>query len=376
MAHVRWLRWFGRRTISSRPTCQTLTNAEARLKTVRDEMVALQEELDWTVYVAFGLVSEEAAQLPPLDEIAPLCSSHRPFAIRMARSVESGESSTHWFEAMGVVPTTAVPTSSDEATARRIEARLKLIDDDAHLALLETAEFKRKWEPHDFASEVKSATRTWLADQVEQAVIRKGRPVTRDRVNAEVQADPRFLALAEILQDRRDVDIDGLVQSVLCDESVPNQPWHVYTDSGLAKRAAWEAVFALQRREDAGETGLDIPVPPEYSQGSRGKSTDFLKNEYWQLRGKLDVPKERFIAFTEVPGRSGADTLYGWAGWTPLQRVKAMLAMDEDLEDAGVPLADRVGLLDSAWRLLPDVEREDPGRGKPAEGRTAGHRGN
>jgi hypothetical protein len=100
-------------------------------------------------------------------------------------------------------------------------------------------------------------------------------------------------------------------------------------------------------------------VPPEYSQGSRGKSSDFLRTDYWRLRGKLDVPKERFIAFTEVPGRSGAETLYGWAGWTAQQRVKAILAIDEELEDAAVPLADRIGLLDSAWRLLPDVARDD-----------------
>ena len=33
--------------------------------------------------------------------------------------------------------------------------------------------------------------------------------------------------------------------------------------------------------------------------------------------------------------------------------------LDEELEDASVPLADRIGLLDSAWRLLPDVARED-----------------
>jgi hypothetical protein len=39
--------------------------------------------------------------------------------------------------------------------------------------------------------------------------------------------------------------------------------------------------------------------------------------------------------------------------------VKAILAMDEELEDASVPLADRIGLLESAWRLLPDVARED-----------------
>src|SRR5206468_3769398 len=90
-----------------------------------------------------------------------------------------------------------------------------------------------------------------------------------------------------------------------------------------------------------------------------GKSTDYLRNEYWRLRGKLDVPKERLIAFTEVPRRSTEGILYGWAGWLPLQRIKAALAIDEELEDAGVPLAERTGLLDGAWALLPDAARED-----------------
>lgn len=130
-------------------------------------------------------------------------------------------------------------------------------------------------------------------------------------------------------------------------------------ESGLAKWAAWEEVWSLQRREDAGERIESIPEPPEYSQGGRGKSPDFLRNAYWRLRGKLNVPKERFVCFTEVPGRSGVETLHGWAGWTAQRRVKAILVIDEELEDASVPLADRVGLLDSAWRLLPDVARED-----------------
>jgi len=72
-----------------------------------------------------------------------------------------------------------------------------------------------------------------------------------------------------------------------------------------------------------------------------------------------DEVQERFIAFTEVPGRSRVEMLYGWAGWTPTQRLKAMLRIDEELEAAAVALADRIGLLDSAWRLLPEAARED-----------------
>lgn len=95
------------------------------------------------------------------------------------------------------------------------------------------------------------------------------------------------------------------------------------------------------------------------AQFMRGLRGDYLDDRVYKMRGSWDVPIEAFIAFTEVPARQAPDSLYGWAGWTPQQRVKAILAIDEELEDATVPLADRIGLLDSAWRLLPDVARED-----------------
>ena len=58
--------------------------------------------------------------------------------------------------------------------------------------------------------------------------------------------------------------------------------------AGLEKYRSWQQVWALQRREDAGEK-VEIQVPPKYS------DRDFLKAGYWRARGKLDVPKERFM---------------------------------------------------------------------------------
>ncbi|GGT29206.1 hypothetical protein GCM10010271_36480 [Streptomyces kurssanovii] len=48
-------------------------------------------------------------------------------------------------------------------------------------------------------------------------------------------------------------------------------------------------------------------MPPKYI------STDFLRPSYWKARGKLDVPKERFVSY----GQTNAATpeLYGWPGW-------------------------------------------------------------
>ncbi|MBI2570962.1 MAG: BREX-2 system adenine-specific DNA-methyltransferase PglX [Candidatus Schekmanbacteria bacterium] len=335
----------------------TLKDADRRRRAIHNAMIAFQEELDWTVYSAFGLASQD--ELVPVDEIEPIASEHRPFAIRLALAAQSGNATRYWFEAMGVSATIQVPTTYTQIVRNRFERRLALIEADPSLGLLESPEYKRKWEPSSWLDDVSAAAFEWLAARVEAFLRGKGRPLTQSHLIGAIQDDARLLEVAGIYQQRQDVDLGGLIAEIIAAFSVPEQRFHLYTESGLTKRAAWEETWALQRREDAGEQVGEIPVPPEYSQGSRGKSTDFLRNEYWQLRGKLDVPKERFIAFTEVPGRSGAETLYGWAGWTPLQRLKAILAIDEDLEDSGVPLADRVGLLDSAWRLLPDVARED-----------------
>jgi hypothetical protein len=93
-----------------------------------------------------------------------------------------------------------------------------------------------------------------------------------------------------------------------------------YTDSGLRKRTQWEDTWALQRREDTGEKVGKIPVPPKY----QGK--DFLKTDFWRLRGGHDVPKERWVSY---PGcERGADTSLpiAWAGWNHLQQATALAA--------------------------------------------------
>ena len=58
-------------------------------------------------------------------------------------------------------------------------------------------------------------------------------------------------------------------------------------------------------------------MPPKYT------SADFAKNTYWSLRGKLDVPKERFVSFPFVTGADG-QMMIAWAGLDHLQLAKAI----------------------------------------------------
>lgn len=335
-------------------------DADAR----RERMVALQEELDWRSYVVFGFADRECLVEPEKYADLSCPRGSRAFERRRERrsTVRAG-GRTLALDEGEVAPVGALPTWAEPIWKRRTT----LIEASAELQLVETPVFKRAWrdteqnvaEPEYRRRKDASDLEDWLANRIERWAAARSEAFTLWQLVAALQDQSGILLVAEALAGRRDFSLDQLLTQILVGESVPQHRFHVYTDAGLAKRAAWEETWALQRREDAGEKLASIPLPPEYSQGSRGKSTDFIRTDYWRVRGSLDVPKERFVAFTEIPGRSGVETLYGWAGWTAQQRVKAILAIDEELEDASVPLGDRIGLLDSAWHLLPDVTRED-----------------
>jgi hypothetical protein len=97
---------------------------------------------------------------------------------------------------------------------------------------------------------------------------------------------------------------------------VPHLPILRYSESGLRKRAEWESVWDLQRKEDAGDK-VEIPVPPKYV------SKDMLK-DCWRLRGGLDVPKERFILYPSIERDSDSSPVLGWAGWNHLDQARAL----------------------------------------------------
>lgn len=73
----------------------------------------------------------------------------------------------------------------------------------------------------------------------------------------------------------------------------------------------------MQRAEDRGEQ-VTVSVPPKY------RPTDFLKASYWISRGKLDVPKERFISFPGSLYPEDSTAVYGWAGWDHSERGQAI----------------------------------------------------
>jgi hypothetical protein len=116
---------------------------------------------------------------------------------------------------------------------------------------------------------------------------------------------------------------------LLADEAVPFLAAYRYKETGMRKRQAWEETWELQRREDKGENVRKIPVPPKYT------SADFRRPAYWQARGKLDVPKERFILYPNEGRETDPTPLLGWAGWDHAQQSLALSVIIGEREKEG-----------------------------------------
>ena len=59
-------------------------------------------------------------------------------------------------------------------------------------------------------------------------------------------------------------------------------------------------------------------MPPKYGNG------DFKKSVWWSLRGKLDVPKERWVSYPGAERTEDPSPVIAWAGWDHAQQARAL----------------------------------------------------
>jgi hypothetical protein len=399
----------------------------------RRKLIAWQEELDWQVYEAYGLIEASDAVSQPegeaMDAIPPdgITLGQRAFEIVLARRMGAGEVQTTWFTRHGSTPITEIPTHWPIAYRELVERRIRRIESDSNIRLIEQPEYKRRWNTESWDSQFQRAATQWLLlrletyfhgsermkaeiggreskagnetpgassnqkstirnpqssisssfDPAAHGFIAASRPhlVSAQQLAEVVQADSLFLEVAECLEGHSGFSVSALVQRLVEAESVPALPRDRYKDSGLRKREDWEETWRLQRQEDEIEEevkGLnvegrkseeelkkrirkaqlervgDIPVPPKYG------SPDFKKASYWRLRGKLDVPKERWISYPGAERDGDTSPVIAWAGWDHLQQAQALAEYFLDAKAAhGWPPAKLKPLLAALADLLP-----------------------
>jgi hypothetical protein len=355
---------------SQAPTAVALAEPRKMGSRLRHAMVALQEELDWECYRLYGLTDEALiltdARLPEVEK------GQRAFEIALARRMVAGEATTTWFERHDSTPITEIPAHWPEDYRQLVQRRLDLIEADRSIRLLEQPEHKRRWNWDSYDDLTIAAQERWLADRIE-SYLSSGdssapEPTTAGRLADRLARDEDARQVAEDLEGST-VDLVKLVGRLVVADGVPYLAGYRLKPSGLRKRLVWERTWDLQRAEDAidarvtagelteseaaverKEQGLEkIPVPPKYSSG------DYRDQGSWKHRGKLDVPKERFVLY---PGtRLGADStaVVGWAGWDHLQQGRALAGLFVRRKQDGAGRGELGRLLAGVQEVLPWV---------------------
>ena len=365
-------------------TSSSIQNTHNKFQKTRQQMIALQEELDWQCY-NFYKITDQKLWVPNSDDVPPIKLGERTFEIVMARKMRTGELETSWFERHCSTPITKIPSHWPGEYRALVQQRIDLMENNKNIRLIEQPEYKRRWAMEPWDKQVKAALNQWLLNRLEYALSGRDlmaeeepQPTTKQprliscaQLADLLRADKDFLQVAELYKGRPDFAIVKLVETLVGKESVPFLSNLRYKPSGLRKRKDWEHTWDMQRKEDAIDAGTelatdhpdyltvkeaeakkkedigDIPVPPKY------QAKDFVKASYWKLRGKLDVPKERFISYPGCERDTDKTLVITWAGWDHLHQAQALAAYLEEAKDSGWDLERYLPILAGLQELVP-----------------------
>ncbi|SDE17941.1 BREX-2 system adenine-specific DNA-methyltransferase PglX [Belnapia rosea] len=390
------------------PKRSELDTSKQQYERLLRRAIALQEEIDWQCYGLYGL-----HQAPPEYGVPPpLNVGERAFEIVMARRAVRGDLKTAWFERHRAAAIVDVPVHWPEDYRATVEKRIALIESDPTIGLIERPEYKRRWSSEPWEKMEQGALRAWLLDRLEDPRFWDAadpRIVTTRNLADATRADAEFQSVAELYVGRVGFDLEALVAELAATESAPFLAALRYSETGLRKRADWEATWEKQRAEDAIDAELaarrdeflraawsrqnprgegepseayaarmvagvaaeavqqaadaaisaeakrrkvaevgDIPVPPKY------RTPDFLSATFWGLRGGLDVPKERFVSFPHCARDADPSLPILWAGHDHLARARALASLYVERRDTdGWPSVRLLPMLAGLLELVP-----------------------
>lgn len=222
--------------------------AKEERERLRREMIALQEEMDWLAYSAYGLLPQDhpAVGLGAVDAENPweVALGQRPFELA---SINAGP-----------------PADWEDRRKQLWIGRMEAIRTNEHIARIEQPVYKRRWVPPDYEKEFAEAFMWWLREKAEHFLEHKaeGGPISLEDWAEALWKDSRIRAAAE-----------------------------AFSQAPLANSKKFEPVLKTAVEEET--------VPDDESA---------FKPRHKRLRGKLNVPRERFRSLTSKPG------YYVWAG--------------------------------------------------------------
>ncbi|MEW6209199.1 MAG: hypothetical protein AB1631_12585 [Acidobacteriota bacterium] len=250
-----------------------LTRAIELREYLRAEMIARQEEMDWLAYQAYGLIK----QADSLRQYR-LSREHRPFVL--------------WAEAEGDFDRAVdlIPADWPDEQKRLWRARLEIIRDNEHIRRIEQPVYKRRWDEQwkvgnrwqcgqsAYDQEFIDAFEWWLSEKAEWW-LEKHSPASLDQWTVAVWGDDRVQAAWPVAAEAiHRLELWKREQKVKPTGRLP------VLESSFA---AFAKFFKATVKEQTVPEGIPFAVPYEKIKG--GVSAQVKK-----IRGKLNVPRERF----------------------------------------------------------------------------------
>ena len=231
--------------------------ALAERERLRAEMIALQEEMDWLVYAAYGLINDDDRLTAHEGwQVEPLQLGERPFEL-----LRDGK---------------PIPEHFSAGRKALWQARIDEIQANEHIRRIEQPVYKRRWyRKTSDAQELERACNWFVLEKAEWWLenVHK-RAVAPERWAAALWEDERIRAAVQVV-DENIVSLTAFTRwfkSLLKDASVP----------------AW------------------IPPAMPWDQVEKQFKNQKIPASAKKIRGKLNVPRERF--------RIQEDGQYVWAG--------------------------------------------------------------
>lgn len=354
------------------PTRQALDAHSEALSRIRGLLIALQEELDWSFYHLYGLVDEELTH--PDADIPSLAVGERSFEIALAQGVHPNSEAKAWLQEPHVRRSNQVRDEWPQAYGELVSRRIDVILNSPLIAILESPEHKRRWSSGIHEAQGRQALVDWCLDRLSQPSFwldSFGRPTPKSVsiLADDVGRDSNLSRALELLEGRPDVPLVESISRLVDEWTVPALAVERFTESGLRNLAAWQSTWAHQRVEDKdGFTRIGAaPAPPVYS------AEDYRDGTAARLRGRVDIPRERFVRYPNA-SRDGdrTDTL-GWSGWDQAHQALALATLIQSGEQQGWSEDRLTPLVAGLSEVLPWVEQwhtdPDPlyGGSSPAE---------
>lgn len=296
---------------------------------LRLEMIALQEEMDWLVYEAYGLLSPQNPASHDIrkredhwgdklfnDQVMSLAESERPFRL-LDRAYREITATLKEAEASGKLvdmppPTLLaaeyIPKAWPKERKALWQARLQTIQDNEHIRRIEQPVYKRRWDeqwkvsnswlagPVAYAQELVDAFRWWLVEKAEWHLEHKakGGPLSLDVWSIALASDARVQAAWPVIAEAIHQVEMWKIESK---DKKPSKPPKVDILSPALIKFIRDAV-----NEETVPDGIPAGVSWEELEK---KMT--VPKQAKNVRGKLNVPRERFRQ---------RDVGYLWAGKT------------------------------------------------------------